>query len=92
MFCTVVPPQKIVSSVLFNMFSSHQTHSSPANAFQCQILTEEIDLEIALRERLAATLDFRVVWALILQDSLANDAVTTGQFSVLPLFIGRSIH
>lgn len=55
-----------------------QTHSFSANAFQGQILAEELDLEIALRERLAATLEFRVNWAFILQEALMNDTNATG--------------
>jgi hypothetical protein len=58
----------------------HLTYSFAANAFQHQVLTEELDLEIALRERLAATLEFRVAWALILQKALTNDTNTTSQY------------
>ncbi|KAH7923356.1 hypothetical protein BV22DRAFT_1130736 [Leucogyrophana mollusca] len=38
-----------------------------------QLLAEEFDLEIALRQRLAATIESRINWALLLQDSLAGD-------------------
>ena len=37
------------------------------------LLAEEFDLEIALRKRLAATIESRVTWALILQEALSND-------------------
>ncbi|KAF7795617.1 hypothetical protein EIP86_006782 [Pleurotus ostreatoroseus] len=37
-----------------------------------QLLLEEIDLEIALQERLAATVQSRVSWALLLQQAVAS--------------------
>ena len=41
----------------------------------------EVDLEISLRERLAETLQSRIAWALILQESLQGG--TTLRFSVI---------
>lgn len=37
-----------------------------------QLLAEEFDLEIALRKRLAATIESRVTWGLILQETLSD--------------------
>jgi hypothetical protein len=37
------------------------------------LIAQEFDLEIALRKRLAATIESRVTWALILQQTLSND-------------------
>ena len=35
-----------------------------------QIVAEEIDLEIALRERLVETIESKITWALLLQEQL----------------------
>lgn len=40
------------------------------------LLAQEFDLEIALRKRLAATIESRVTWALILQQTLSNDIIS----------------
>jgi len=40
------------------------------------LLAQEFDLEIALRKRLAATIESRVAWALILQHTLSNDVTS----------------
>ena len=37
-----------------------------------RLLLEEIDLEIALQERLAVTVQSRISWALLLQQAVAN--------------------
>jgi|SRR5882762_7134829 len=53
------------------------------------LLAEEFDLEIALRQRLAATIESRVTWALLLHETLSND-VTTCQsmaLTLIPLFL-----
>ncbi|TFK52648.1 hypothetical protein OE88DRAFT_1658023 [Heliocybe sulcata] len=42
-----------------------------------QIIAEEIDLEIALRQRLASTISDRITWALLLQESLDRQSLTT---------------
>ncbi|EGN93831.1 hypothetical protein SERLA73DRAFT_78206 [Serpula lacrymans var. lacrymans S7.3] len=42
-----------------------------------QLLAEEFDLEISLRQRLAATIESRITWALLLQDSLEKDLPAT---------------
>lgn len=61
------------------------THFWPDNAFRTrQLLAEEFDLEIALRQRLAATIESRVTWALVLQETLSND-ITCEFASVLSL-------
>jgi hypothetical protein len=39
-----------------------------------QVLAEELDLEIALRQRLSNTIESRITWALLLQESLMKDA------------------
>ncbi|KAJ7468709.1 hypothetical protein FB451DRAFT_1257076 [Mycena latifolia] len=44
-----------------------------------QDIASDIALEIALRQRLAETLESRIAWALVLQESLANEASHTAQ-------------
>lgn len=39
-----------------------------------QVLAEELDLEIALRQRLLNAVESRITWALLLQESLMKDA------------------
>ncbi|KAG2360642.1 hypothetical protein BDR07DRAFT_1610633 [Suillus spraguei] len=41
-----------------------------------QLIAEEIDLEIAIRQRLLNTIDSRITWALMLQEALAQDSST----------------
>ncbi|KAL6302839.1 hypothetical protein BKA93DRAFT_379999 [Sparassis latifolia] len=41
--------------------------------FFSQVLQEELDVEIALRERLSDTIQSRITWALLLQESLGRD-------------------
>ncbi|KIK41923.1 hypothetical protein CY34DRAFT_805487 [Suillus luteus UH-Slu-Lm8-n1] len=41
-----------------------------------QLIAEEIDLEIAIRQRLLNTIDSRITWALLLQEALARDSST----------------
>ena len=41
------------------------------------VLSEELDIEIELRNRLKETVESRLAWALLLQETLAED---TGQF------------
>lgn len=41
-----------------------------------QLIAEEIDLEISIRERLLNTIDSRITWALMLQEALARDSST----------------
>ncbi|KAG1735195.1 hypothetical protein EDB19DRAFT_1638531 [Suillus lakei] len=41
-----------------------------------QLIAEEIDLEIAIRQRLLSTIDSRITWALMLQEALARDSST----------------
>jgi hypothetical protein len=54
-----------------------KTNFRPDNIFSTrQLLGEEFDLEIALRQRLAATIESRVTWALILQDILSDDIIS----------------
>ncbi|KAG2133346.1 hypothetical protein DEU56DRAFT_420724 [Suillus clintonianus] len=41
-----------------------------------QLIAEEIDLEIAIRQRLLNTIDSRITWALMLQEALTRDSPT----------------
>ncbi|KAG1732396.1 uncharacterized protein EDB91DRAFT_1251752 [Suillus paluster] len=41
-----------------------------------QLISEEIDLEIAIRQRLLNTINSRITWALMLQEALARDLST----------------
>jgi hypothetical protein len=41
-----------------------------------QLIAEEIDLEISIRQRLLSTIDSRITWALMLQEALARDSST----------------
>ncbi|KAG1841922.1 hypothetical protein DFJ58DRAFT_807417 [Suillus subalutaceus] len=41
-----------------------------------QLIAEEIDLEIAIRQRLLSTIDSRITWALMLQEALVRDSST----------------
>ena len=43
-----------------------------------QILLEEIDLEVALRQRLASTIESRITWALLLQETLTRELNLSG--------------
>src|ERR1700728_2491539 len=38
-----------------------------------RLLVEDIDLEISLRQRLASTIESRIAWALLLQESLTKN-------------------
>ncbi|EKM51788.1 uncharacterized protein PHACADRAFT_31601 [Phanerochaete carnosa HHB-10118-sp] len=51
-----------------------QRHSPERQTSSCRrILLEEIDLEVALRERLTSTVQSRITWALLLQEALEKD-------------------
>ncbi|EIW59252.1 uncharacterized protein TRAVEDRAFT_71391 [Trametes versicolor FP-101664 SS1] len=52
---------------------SPQPHSAYSPSFQ-QIILEEIDLEVAIRQRIAHTVQSRLTWALLLQESLDRNA------------------
>ncbi|OJA15823.1 hypothetical protein AZE42_04030 [Rhizopogon vesiculosus] len=41
-----------------------------------QLISEEIDLEISIRQRLLSTIDSRITWALVLQEALTQDLLT----------------
>jgi hypothetical protein len=45
----------------------------PETALCRRVILEEIDLEIALRERLASTVESRITWALLLQEALQKE-------------------
>ena len=60
-------------------------HFCPDDTFGArQLLAEEFDLEIVLRKRLAATIESRVIWALVLQEVLSNN-ITCESASLLLL-------
>ncbi len=65
-------------------FTSSEDESPPSSKRQrttaqrapspCQqLLLEEIDLEIGLQDRLRATVESRITWALLLQEALEKD-------------------
>lgn len=56
-----------------------------------QILLEEIDLEVALRQRLAATIESRITWALLLQETLARELSLPGAHTFLSGYFASSI-
>jgi len=71
-----VPPKRPSHAIFFFPFTycelyqdAMQTDSSPWDLEEA-ILLSEIDLEIGLRERLAATLESRIKWASLLQEAL----------------------
>jgi hypothetical protein len=41
-----------------------------------QLISEEIDLEIAIRQRILSSIDSRITWALMLQEALTRDLST----------------
>ncbi|KAG2106557.1 uncharacterized protein F5147DRAFT_227287 [Suillus discolor] len=41
-----------------------------------QLIAEEIDLDIAIRQRLLSTIESRITWALMLQEALTRDSST----------------
>ncbi|KAK7438473.1 hypothetical protein VKT23_018088 [Stygiomarasmius scandens] len=55
-----------------------QSYSSPWDLEET-ILLSEIDLEIGLRERLAATLESRIKWASLLQEALTHEAADVSE-------------
>ncbi|KAI0927055.1 hypothetical protein AcV5_007694 [Taiwanofungus camphoratus] len=50
--------------------AEHDNYSTPSHK---QIVLEELDLEIALRQRLSHTIQSRLTWALLLQETLEKD-------------------
>lgn len=55
----------------------HLTQSEPRSAYSPsfqQIILEEIDLEVAIRHRIVDTVQSRLTWALLLQESLDRNA------------------
>ena len=53
--------------------NSHLRRTEPparASPTAQQIILEEIDLEVAIRQRIADTVQSRITWALLLQESL----------------------
>ncbi|KAJ3545524.1 hypothetical protein NM688_g5616 [Phlebia brevispora] len=53
----------------------------PSSTSCRQLLLEEVDLEIALQERLAATVQSRITWALLLQQAVEKDVSGSGVHS-----------
>ncbi|KDQ50500.1 hypothetical protein JAAARDRAFT_51235 [Jaapia argillacea MUCL 33604] len=53
--------------------SVDEEETAPFHVTKKQLILEEIDLEIGLRERLAATVNSQITWALILQEALLKD-------------------
>ncbi|KAI0647961.1 hypothetical protein C8Q79DRAFT_906409 [Trametes meyenii] len=51
---------------------SADSEASYSPTFQ-QIILEEIDLEVAIRKHIADTVQSRIAWALLLQESLSNE-------------------
>lgn len=64
----------------FSQITDH-VHSGHPPTFQ-QIALEEIDLEIAIRQRIAETVQSRMTWALLLQESVQR----TGQGASQPAY------
>ena len=52
-----------------------------------QIVAEEVDVEISLRQRLASTIESRIAWACVLQNTLAGAG--PGEPPGLPLLLVR---
>ncbi|KAJ7774622.1 hypothetical protein DFH07DRAFT_986648, partial [Mycena maculata] len=61
-----------------NSDSDSETHWNPDDVYK-QDIVSDIALEIGLRQRLLETIESRISWALILQESLMNDESTGPQ-------------
>jgi hypothetical protein len=65
-----------------NLHGNHLNGSISDLELTYELEAHELELEIRLKQRLAATLESRITWALILQESLT----TTNRIVSFPLF------
>ncbi|KAI0372264.1 hypothetical protein BV20DRAFT_1051008 [Pilatotrama ljubarskyi] len=61
------------------MASTPMTDRENGRGYHKQIIFEEIDLEVAIRQRIAETVQSRITWALLLQESLQKGVTSRSE-------------